>query len=28
MPPFRWIAQAMGAKVSWDEAARTVTMEL
>ena len=28
MLPFRWIAQALGAKVNWDEAAQTVTMEL
>ncbi|MCL6448435.1 MAG: copper amine oxidase N-terminal domain-containing protein [Armatimonadetes bacterium] len=28
MLPFRWVAQTSGAKVSWDEATRTVTMEL
>lgn len=28
MLPFRWIAQALGAKVSFDENAQTVTMEL
>ncbi|MCL6558900.1 MAG: copper amine oxidase N-terminal domain-containing protein, partial [Firmicutes bacterium] len=28
MLPFRWLAQALGAKVSWDEAAQTVTMEI
>ena len=24
MLPFRWVAQALGAKVSWDEAAQTL----
>jgi hypothetical protein len=28
MLPFRWVAQALGAKVNWDEATQTVTMEL
>jgi hypothetical protein len=28
MLPFRWIAQALGAKVSYDEATQTVTMEI
>ena len=28
MLPFRWVAQALGATVSWDEATQTVTMEL
>ncbi|MEW6424456.1 MAG: copper amine oxidase N-terminal domain-containing protein [Bacillota bacterium] len=28
MLPFRWLAQALGAKVNWDEATQTVTMEL
>ncbi|MEW6424922.1 MAG: copper amine oxidase N-terminal domain-containing protein [Bacillota bacterium] len=28
MLPFRWVAQALGAKVDWDEANQTVTMEL
>ncbi len=28
MLPFRWVAQALGAKVTWDEATQTVTMEL
>ncbi len=28
MLPFRWVAQALGAKVNWDETAQTVTMEL
>jgi len=28
MLPFRWIAQALDAKVNWDEATQTVTMEL
>lgn len=28
MLPFRWIAQAPGAKVSYDEATQAVTMEL
>ncbi|MEW6276309.1 MAG: stalk domain-containing protein [Bacillota bacterium] len=25
MLPFRWVAQALGAKVNWDEATQTVT---
>lgn len=28
MLPFRWVAQALGASVTWDEATQTVTMEL
>ncbi|MGB9858723.1 MAG: copper amine oxidase N-terminal domain-containing protein, partial [Moorellaceae bacterium] len=28
MVPFRWIAQAFGAEVNWDEASQTVTMNL
>jgi len=28
MLPFRWVAQALGAKVTWNEATQTVTMEL
>ncbi|GEA18337.1 copper amine oxidase N-terminal domain-containing protein [Moorella sp. E306M] len=28
MVPFRWVAQAFGAQVDWDEATRTVTMTL
>jgi hypothetical protein len=28
MLPFRWVAQALGATVSYDEATQTVTMEL
>jgi hypothetical protein len=28
MLPFRWVAQALGAKVNWDEATQTVTMEM
>jgi len=28
MLPFRWIAQALGASVEWDEATKTVTMKL
>ena len=28
MLPFRWIAQALGASVQWDEATKTVTMKL
>ncbi|MEW5898835.1 MAG: copper amine oxidase N-terminal domain-containing protein [Bacillota bacterium] len=28
MLPFRWAAQALGARVTWDEATQTVTMEL
>lgn len=28
MLPFRWVAQALGATVNWDETTRTVTMEL
>jgi hypothetical protein len=28
MLPFRWIAQALGASVEWDEATQTVTLKL
>ncbi len=28
MLPFRWIAQALGAQVGWDEATKTVTMNI
>ncbi|MBC7336320.1 MAG: copper amine oxidase N-terminal domain-containing protein, partial [Clostridia bacterium] len=28
MLPFRWVAQALGASVSWDEATKTVTMNI
>ncbi|MEW6276770.1 MAG: copper amine oxidase N-terminal domain-containing protein [Bacillota bacterium] len=28
MLPFRWVAQALGSRVTWDEATQTVTMEL
>jgi len=28
MLPFRWIAQALGASVEWDEATKTVTMKM
>ncbi len=28
MLPFRWVAQALGASVSWDEATQTVSMTL
>jgi hypothetical protein len=28
MLPFRWIAQALGASVEWDEATQTVTVKL
>ncbi|MGB9850267.1 MAG: copper amine oxidase N-terminal domain-containing protein [Moorellaceae bacterium] len=28
MVPFRWVAQAFGAQVDWDEATQTVTMQL
>ncbi|GAB6273570.1 MAG: copper amine oxidase N-terminal domain-containing protein [Peptococcaceae bacterium] len=28
MLPFRWIAQALGASVKWDDATKTVTMEI
>lgn len=28
MVPFRWVAQAFGAQVDWDEATQTVTMKL
>ncbi|MEW6276656.1 MAG: copper amine oxidase N-terminal domain-containing protein [Bacillota bacterium] len=28
MLPFRWVAQVLGATVTWDEATQTVTMEI